>query len=552
MKLPKNNRGSSIADLFSLALIALCTFIITVACPAEASYYDITITDFSKGWETETNKTVSLDELPEGDIVITHDLTNTDIYRKRLCFFSTHTHIIAEFDGVTGYSFAPKFPNIIGKSYGMYIHMIRIPEGAKTVTLRLHPIYENSAASLTRCAVEDAGIFMADIYGEGLPKFALCMIIVMFGFLMLIIGTANLSVPDENNINFFSLGVFAILVGVWTTNETMVLQVFTQRPEIVRFLVYLCLIFIAYPPASFMASATNQRDTLFLPILRISTALNFVLTISLAALGVCDIRSMLTFSHVNIVLTIIALVYLMARASREKTVDPAFLRVVILAISPAAIGVLLDLIRFRVFPMIHFDASLFTKLGMVVFIGFMGFHLIRDRTRRAVARGQAELMEKMAYTDGLTELGNRAAFHETEKEIIKNHYKCIIIQLDINDLKKVNDMYGHSEGDRHITGAAQIIRESFRDIGLSYRTGGDEFIAVVRRGGLNDVERAIKQMEQRVDDYNEEGNPPVPLQIAYGFAECVGGESELEEAEKLADKRMYEKKRQMKILHSMS
>lgn len=49
-------------------------------------------------------------------------------------------------------------------------------------------------------------------------------------------------------------------------------------------------------------------------------------------------------------------------------------------------------------------------------------------------------MKKMAYNDGLTELANRAAFHEKEAEIRCDHLPCIIVQLDINFLKKVNDV----------------------------------------------------------------------------------------------------------------
>ena len=106
--------------------------------------------------------------------------------------------------------------------------------------------------------------------------------------------------------------------------------------------------------------------------------------------------------------------------------------------------------------------------------------------------------------------------------------------------------YGHAEGDRHIINAAHIIRDSFSDIGTSYRTGGDEFIVVAEKGGTAEVERSLNVMESQINAYNKKEKPPVPLQIAYGFAHCEPKGDMLYAAEKLADERMYEKKRAMK------
>ena len=109
----------------------------------------------------------------------------------------------------------------------------------------------------------------------------------------------------------------------------------------------------------------------------------------------------------------------------------------------------------------------------------------------------------MAYTDGLTELGNRAAFHEKENEIRCGRSDCYIIQLDINFLKKVNDEYGHAEGDRHIINASHIIRESFENIGESFRTGGDEFIVITKSCDEREVEKSVSKMEKSVLSYNK-------------------------------------------------
>ena len=115
-----------------------------------------------------------------------------------------------------------------------------------------------------------------------------------------------------------------------------------------------------------------------------------------------------------------------------------------------------------------------------------------------------------------------------------------------NDLKLVNDNYGHSEGDRHIIAASRVIRESFGRIGSCYRTGGDEFIAVIQGKNQDEIEKAEQKFNELISEYNSAEEPPVKLAIAYGISKYEVGEDNPEKAEREADKRMYEMKKKMK------
>lgn len=541
-------KAVSVAALAILLISVLFTAFVWIFHNSLETNYDSTVIDLDEGWQTPDGDILTLEQLSAGDITISQELTALTVKNKSLCFKSMDTHFSVLFDGETAYSYAPVQPNILARSYGKYIHMIPIPEGASEVTLVLHPIYDGTAAYIADAAIEDPAMFIGNIYHEGLPGASMCALIALFGVLMLIIGFTNRRSDSAGSVDLFSLGAFAILIGVWSANDTYILQVFTQHPEIVRFVNYMCLIFVAYLPVSFMASATNHRKTILLPILLGLVAVNFVLTMTLAALGIRDVRQMLIFSHINIAIALVMTIYLMVRAVRKRTVAKQFMHTIIIGMSAAVLGVMADMIRYRVLPESLFGSSFFTRVGVLTFVILMGLHLIRERTRLAVEQGRAELMKKMAYTDGLTNLANRAAFHEKENEIRRSKSDCTIVQLDINFLKKVNDVYGHAEGDRHIINAAHIIRDCFADIGTCYRTGGDEFIVVAQKGGTEAVEKALAEMEKRAAEYNSAEAPPVPLQIAYGHAHYATQADMLEAAEKLADQRMYEKKRAMKGL----
>ena len=116
--------------------------------------------------------------------------------------------------------------------------------------------------------------------------------------------------------------------------------------------------------------------------------------------------------------------------------------------------------------------------------------------------------------------------------------------LDINGLKQVNDLYGHTAGDVVIQAAARAVRESFAHIGTCYRIGGDEFVVLTLHASKQALERAVARLEECVARENHGGCPE--LSVACGWAvRAEPGES----AGKIfarADANMYACKRRMK------
>jgi diguanylate cyclase (GGDEF)-like protein len=101
--------------------------------------------------------------------------------------------------------------------------------------------------------------------------------------------------------------------------------------------------------------------------------------------------------------------------------------------------------------------------------------------------GQISLIRTHAYTDGLTGMGNRAAYEihvkSLQKIIREERPEFSIAIFDINQLKLINDDYGHEEGDRVIREAARALKEAF--VGAEvYRIGGDEFVVLQEAGDV--------------------------------------------------------------------
>ncbi len=142
-------------------------------------------------------------------------------------------------------------------------------------------------------------------------------------------------------------------------------------------------------------------------------------------------------------------------------------------------------------------------------------------------------------TDELTELFNRRAF-EQDVEIGRNEgfsEDFLMISMDLNGLKTVNDSAGHAAGDELIIGAADCMRQSFGQYGKIYRVGGDEFIAILRVP-KEQVEMVFTDFENRTEAWK--GNLTEHLSVAYGH--ITGKEAkgkEYWEIEKIVDDRMY-------------
>ena len=223
--------------------------------------------------------------------------------------------------------------------------------------------------------------------------------------------------------------------------------------------------------------------------------------------------------------------------------------IVTLSFITVALGGLIDLIRYM-FGKSGFDSAFFFRLGMMLFVFILGIHEIYALLFYRKYESEAEEMSKLAFTDALTGLQNRMAFTNHEYTVLtRESGECTVIQFDINNLKKVNDNYGHKEGDKHIKAAADIIEASFGQIGNCYRTGGDEFIVVLENmKDKSSLESAKDKFSKLIEEYNETQKPRVKLEIAYGVEEFDLSSGDVEGALRLADGKMYIMKKQMKGL----
>ena len=154
-----------------------------------------------------------------------------------------------------------------------------------------------------------------------------------------------------------------------------------------------------------------------------------------------------------------------------------------------------------------------------------------------------------SMVDELTGLYNRRGFVELSRKMIDSARraggKLLVFYADLDGLKRINDVYGHDEGDAAISGAAGVLTDTFRNRDVIARIGGDEFTVVLHVSDMLEPESQILlRLREKLDEFNAFSGRPFTLSMSVGtsYFEPSGTRS-LEEILKEADNRMMAKKR---------
>ncbi len=132
-------------------------------------------------------------------------------------------------------------------------------------------------------------------------------------------------------------------------------------------------------------------------------------------------------------------------------------------------------------------------------------------------------LENQSRTDDLTRVYNRRGFYLAAEELIENtnawEDDFVVCYTDTDDLKSINNSYGHFQGDFTIKLTSDCLRHAFGKNALIGRMGGGEFVAVIRKSQIISVDDVVRRKDRFISDFNVSKMKPYKFGISIGLAE---------------------------------
>jgi len=157
-------------------------------------------------------------------------------------------------------------------------------------------------------------------------------------------------------------------------------------------------------------------------------------------------------------------------------------------------------------------------------------------------------LRRLSLSDDLTGLLNRRAFMRIAQHQLKvarrTKRRLLLLFADFDHLKKVNDAFGHPEGDKALVEVADSLKTTFRESDIIARIGGDEFVVLVTGAEEDSAEILVHRLRENLDTHNLKVEPSYKLSISVGIARYdPENPCEIDELLHQADAAMYEQKR---------
>ena len=162
-----------------------------------------------------------------------------------------------------------------------------------------------------------------------------------------------------------------------------------------------------------------------------------------------------------------------------------------------------------------------------------------------------EKLQAMSLVDELTQLYNRRGFFELAKQQLKIAQRIknviVLIFVDLDDMKSINDSFGHKSGDLALIDTADILRETFRKSDIIGRIGGDEFAVLAIEAAKGNINTINNRLQESVNRHNATNERPYDLSMSIGIARYYPkSEFTIDDLVTQADEQMYLQKRKKK------
>lgn len=414
----------------------------------------------------------------------------------------------------------------------------------KTISIRFEKQYDFASFSIEEMLLGSGSEIRFYYAKANVGVLACTLLMAIIAAAMFILYLAQKSKRFKYNYKLFlHLSVVAFTGAVWIWTDSLLPQLLFGSTIIITVLSFWAFMVMPIPVVNIVADFCRYGKK-GLHFAQIAILFNMIVQTLLYMFNMVDFPQMLLATHLILVFTLICIVYALIRDSRSQ--EARFTNDILFAVLVLILFGLVALVNFYVSGTSN-NNSLYYRWGIIIFVLLLTMVNVKRMGVFLEEWEQNRVLSKLAFTDIMTKTSNRLAYErymddKAGCDVKKANLSFILI--DLNDLKKVNDTYGHNAGDQVLIDAAQSIKKVLGNVGDVYRIGGDEFVVIVEGKDVDGQSYKTRLIEE-IENSNQKAK--YPFTLAFGFASAKAEDcNDLKELQKKADLNMYLDKQKYK------
>ena len=459
-----------------------------------------------------------------------------------IVFYTAHQSVAVYADGEELYTLETS-DSIWGETPGWRWCFVVLPDGVSRVCVQLTPCYQMAAHQEQIFYIGGGNDIYMGLLQQSMFAFLISMIILLVGiYITLYWIVINKGKQVDGTLLY--LGIFSILLGLWSANETNMSALIFVNRQAGSYLAFVTLMVMPMAFLLFVKSFLEIHDN---RCWKIIFAMNFAVIILdhiLNMTGLYEFRQSLWITHLIILLVIVYVLVAIINKMVKRQLDQK-LKYCVGMLILVFLAAIIDLIGYY---RTGNNAGVFGRIAFLIFILLFGIMTARQTVASLKKVRRAEELEQFALNDTMTGMYNRNAYDYYVRNE-KQFAGYLIVTFDLNNLKQCNDLYGHRAGDAYLVNAARMIEDNFDRYGKCYRIGGDEFCCIIPEGSDCKIQSVLRKLHQDAEILNNKNIVPVEVGIACGCAVATAEDTDLEKVRERADEEMYQKKREMKAVY---
>lgn len=500
---------------------------------------------FEKGWTYQAGgRQGTVDSFPfhrkdkTDTLILTAELPHLD-GSEYLSFSNQYTSCQVFVDSVKIFDYGEETTAPFGSMLGNVSCNVPLKSqySGKTISIRFEKQYSFAGFSVEEMLLGTGSEIRFYYAKANVGVLACTLLMAIIAVAMFILYLVQKAKRFKYNYRLFlHLSVVAFTGAMWILTDSLLPQFFLGSTIIITVLSFWSFMAMPIPVVNIVADFCNHGKK-GLHLAQMVILLNMIVQTLLYMLNLADFPQMLLATHLILVFALICIVYALIRECKSR--EARFTNDILFAIFVLVLFGLVALADFYVSGTSN-NNSLYYRWGIIIFVLLLTVVNIKRMGVFLEEWEQNRVLSKLAFTDIMTKTSNRSAYErymddKAGCDVKKANLSFILI--DLNDLKKVNDTYGHSAGDQVLIDAARCIKKVLGNVGDVYRIGGDEFVVIIE-GKDVDGQAYQAKLTEEIEKSNHKAK--YPFTMAFGFASAKAeGCNDLKELQKKADLNMY-------------